>query len=84
VESEGKVMLSEPGFWLMIAGGLLIAAGFIGLVFHRLSPDMPFHEEEANAVPLASDPTELPNLPSTDRNLEVAKTFGKARPRRTG
>jgi hypothetical protein len=50
-------MLSEPGFWLIIAGAILVGVGFIGLAFSRLRSEMPVHNEEPNGEDL------LPNRP---------------------
>jgi len=76
-------MLSEPGFWLMIAGSLLVAVAFIGLAFNRMGSEMPIHS--ANVEEQQSPtPTELPGPLSTDRKTEVAKVFGRAGPTRTG
>jgi hypothetical protein len=67
------VMLSEPGLWLMIAGGVLVAFGFIGFVFSRLSYQVPFQQAEASVELPASDPNKLPSWFSTDK-----KQFGRA------
>jgi hypothetical protein len=34
-------MFSEPGFWLMIVGAILVAVGFVCLAFNQLGNDMP-------------------------------------------
>ena len=67
-------MLAEPGFWLIVAGGLLVGSGFIGLVFSRLG-----HEVHPVLDQMADDPIELPAWFSTDK-----KAFGRATPKRTG
>ena len=67
-------MLAEPGFWLIVAGGLLVGGGFIGLVFSRLG-----HEVHPVLDQLADDPIKLPAWFSTDK-----KAFGRATPKRTG
>src|SRR4051794_29120086 len=48
-----RLMLSEPGFWPIIAGAVLVAVGFIGLAFSRLGNEMPVHDEEPNGEQLA-------------------------------
>jgi len=67
-------MLAEPGFWLIVAGGLLLASGFIGLVFSRLD-----HEVHPVLDQMADDPVNLPAWFSTDK-----KAFGRATPKQTG
>jgi hypothetical protein len=67
-------MLAEPGFWLIVAGGLLVGSGFIGLVFSRNRDEVPSDREQA-----ADDPVELPKWFSTDK-----KAFGRATPKRAG
>src|SRR3954452_14953118 len=67
-------MLAEPGFWLIVAGSLLVGGGFIGLVFSRLG-----HEVHPVLDQMADDPVELPKWFSTDKN-----PFGRATPKRTG
>jgi hypothetical protein len=75
-------MFLEQGFWLMVAGFLLVAVGFIGLAFSRLGNEMPFQNEEAKGEELTPTPVDLPNPLSTYRT-EVAKPFGRAGPQRT-
>ena len=67
-------MLAQPGFLLMVAGGFLVAAGFIGLVLSR-------RVREVHPVldQMADDPVKLPAWFSTDQ-----KAFGRATPKRTG
>jgi hypothetical protein len=65
-------MLAEPGFWLIVAGGLLVGSGFIGLVFSRLGQHPVLDQ-------MADNPGELPKWFSTDK-----KTFGRATPKRAG
>jgi hypothetical protein len=62
-------MLAQAGFLLMVAGGLLVGAGFIGLVLSR-------RVREVHPVldQMADDPVKLPAWFSTDK-----KTFGKRR-----
>jgi hypothetical protein len=68
-------MLAEPGFWLIVAGGLLVGGGFIGLVFSRLG-----HEVQHPVLDqMADDPVKLPAWFSTDK-----KAFGRATPKRAG
>ena len=38
---EGKIIFFEPGFWVMIAGAIICAYGFLGLAFSRLSHELP-------------------------------------------
>ena len=66
-------MLTEPGFWLIVAGGLVVAGSFIGLVFSR-------NRDEVHPVldQMADDPVNLPAWFSTDK-----KAFGRATPKRT-
>ena len=66
-------MLAEPGFWLIVAGGLVVAGSFIGLVFSR-------NRDEVHPVldQMADDPVNLPAWFSTDK-----KAFGRATPKRT-
>jgi len=75
-EAEGEVMFSEPGFWLMIAGSLLVAVAFIGLAFNRMGGDPPAHsanvEEQEPSI-------ELPVPFSTNATTEVAPVFGRGR-----
>jgi hypothetical protein len=67
-------MLAEPGFWLIVAGGLLVGSGFIGLVFSRLGQVVhPVLDQ------MADDPVKLPVWFSTDK-----KAFGRATPKQTG
>jgi hypothetical protein len=66
-------MLAQPGFLLMVAGGFLVAAGFIGLVFSRRA-----HEVHPVLDQMADDPVRLPAWFSTD-----SKTFGRATPKQT-
>ena len=67
-------MLAEPGFWLIVAGGLLVEGGFIGLVFSRLG-----HEVYPVLDQTADDPVKLPKWFSTD-----TKALGRATAKRTG
>jgi hypothetical protein len=67
-------MLAEPGFWLMVAGGLSVGGGFIGLVFSRRG-----HDVHPVLDQMADDPVKLPAWFSTDK-----KAFGRATPKRTG
>ena len=64
-------MLAEPGFWLIVAGGLLVGSGFIGLVFSRLG-----HEVHPVLDQMADDPVKPPAWFSTDK-----KAFGRAKPK---
>ena len=74
-KGKGKAMLAEPGFWLIVAGGLLVGSGFIGLVFSRLG------NEVAHPIldQMADDPVKLPAWFSTEKNA-----FGRAAPKQTG
>jgi hypothetical protein len=66
-------MVAEPGFWLIVAGGLLVGSGFLGLVFSQL------HREVHPIVDqMADDPDKLPAWFSTDK-----KAFGRAAPKQT-
>jgi len=64
-------MLAEPGFWLMVAGGLLVGSGSIGIVFSRVR-----HEVHPVLDQMADDPVKLPAWFSTDK-----KAFGRATPK---
>jgi len=66
-------MLAQAGFLLMVAGGLLVGAGFIGLVLSR-------RVREVHPVldQMADDPVKLPAWFSTDK-----KAFGRAMPKQT-
>jgi hypothetical protein len=66
-------MLADPGFWLIVAGGLLVGGGLIGLVFSRLG-----HEVHPVLDQMADDPVKLPAWFSTDK-----KAFGRATPNQT-
>jgi hypothetical protein len=72
-------MFSEPGFWIMTAGALLVAAGFVGLAFSRIDNDMPVHSANVE-----EGPAPLPDPFVTDRKTEVAKPFGRAGLKRAG
>jgi hypothetical protein len=58
-------MFAQPGFWLMIAGALMVAFGFIGLAFSRMGSNVP-----ANRNQPASIPVEPPNPLPRDRTLD--------------
>ena len=62
-------MLAEPGFWLIVAGGLLVEGGFIGLVFSRLG-----HEVYPVLDQTADDPVKLPKWFSTDTLAEPRRS----------
>jgi hypothetical protein len=66
-------MLAEPGFWLIVAGGLLVGGGFIGLVFSRNRDEV----QHPVLDQMADDPVKLPAWFSTDK-----KAFGRATPKR--
>jgi hypothetical protein len=76
-------MFSEPGFWIMTAGALLVAAAFVGLAFSRNDDHVPVHSANVEQGQ-APTPMELPNPFATERKTEVAKPFGRAAPKRTG
>jgi hypothetical protein len=72
-------MLAEPGFWLIVAGSVLVAASLIGLAFSSLSQEVPSRQDEPKPAQSASDgPIDLPKWFSTDK-----KPFGRAVPKRT-
>lgn len=48
------MILSEPGFWIIVAGGLLVTIGFIGLAFTR-------NRQSATSEQPDSMPTDVPN-----------------------
>jgi hypothetical protein len=50
----GGMMLSEPGFWIIVAGGLLVAIGFIGFAFTR-------NRQSATSERPDSTRTDVPN-----------------------
>ena len=67
-------MVAEPGFWLIIAGGLLVGSGLIGLVFSRAGREVhPVLDQ------IAGDAVKLPAWFSTDQ-----KAFGRAGSKQTG
>ena len=66
-------MLAEPGCWLIVAGGLLVGGGFIGLVLSRVG-----HEVHPVLDQMAEDPVKLPPWFSTEK-----KAFGRATAKRT-
>jgi hypothetical protein len=74
-------MFSEPGFWIMTAGALLVAAAFVGLAFSRIDKDVPVHSA---TVEEGLAPMGLPDPVATERKTEVAKPFGRAGLKRTG
>jgi hypothetical protein len=76
-------MFSEPGFWIMTAGALLMAAGFVGLAFSRIDNDMPVISANVEEGP-APLPMVLPDSFVTERKTEVAKPFGRAGLKRAG
>ena len=76
-------MFSEPGFWIMTAGALLVAAAFVGLAFSRIDNDVPVRGANVEERP-APTPMELPDPFATERKTEVAKPFGRAGLKRTG
>jgi hypothetical protein len=78
-KGERKLMLSEPGFWLIIAGSLLVAVAFIDLAFNRIGCETPVDGVKLEEQQLQ---LELPNPLST--KTEVAKVFGRAGTNRTG
>jgi hypothetical protein len=50
------MMLSEPGFWLIVAGALLVMVGFIGFAFSQMGNDREAHdadEEQQSPSPTA-------------------------------
>ncbi|MGZ7091210.1 MAG: hypothetical protein ACXVKH_17220 [Candidatus Angelobacter sp.] len=67
-------MLSEPGFWVMIAGAIICAYGFLGLAFSRIGKEMPVNnadkrpKQEQHAG--ETEVTALPNPFSTGRRLQ--------------
>src|SRR4051794_38182473 len=72
--SRRREVMVEPGFWLIIAGGLLVGSGLIGLVFSRAGREVhPVLDQ------IAGDPVKLPAWFSTDQ-----KAFGRAVPKQTG
>jgi hypothetical protein len=70
-------MFSEPGFWIMTAGALLVAAGFVGLAFSRI-------DDVVHSANVEEGPAPLPDPFVTDRKTEVAKPFGRAGLKRAG
>ena len=40
-EGEGEIMFFEPAFWVIIAGAVIGAYGFLGLAFSRLGNELP-------------------------------------------
>jgi hypothetical protein len=53
------MMLSEPGFWLIVAGALLVMVGFIGFAFSQMGNDREAHD--ADEEQQSPSPTDLPN-----------------------
>jgi hypothetical protein len=76
-------MFSEPGFWIMTAGALLVAAAFAGLAFSRIDNDVPAHGANVEKAQ-APTPMELPNPFTAERKTEIAKPFGRAGLKRMG
>jgi hypothetical protein len=76
-------MFSEPGFWIMTAGALLVAAAFVGLAFSRIADNDVVHSAnvEGGQAPL---PMELSDPFVAERKTEVAKPFGRAGLKRAG
>jgi hypothetical protein len=77
-------MFSEPGFWIITAGALLVAAGLVGLAFSGIDKDVPVHSASMEEQQAAPTPIELPDPLASDSKTEVAKPFGRAAPKRTG
>jgi len=71
------MVFSDPGFWMIVAGTLLVAFGFIGLAFSRMGNEMPLRRssKKSNDELQAGDAsiTELPNPFSTDAKKEDAR-----------
>ncbi len=65
---EGKIIFFEPGFWVMIAGAIICAYGFLGLAFSRLGHELPVNnaDESPSEEQPAESEAELPNPFSTD------------------
>jgi hypothetical protein len=76
-------MFSEPGFWIMTAGALLVAAAFVGLAFSPIDNDLPVHSANVEEAQVPN-PMELPDPFTAERKTEIAKPFGRAGLKRTG
>jgi hypothetical protein len=76
-------MFSEPGFWIMTAGALLVAAAFVGLAFSRIDNVVPVHGANVEKAQ-SPTPMELPDPFVTERKTEAAKPFGRAGLKQTG
>jgi hypothetical protein len=66
---EGRIIFFQPGFWVMIAGAIILAYGFLGLAFSRLGHELPANNADESAE-REEQPGEseapLPNPFSTD------------------
>ena len=72
-------MFSELGFWIMIAGAVLTALGFLGLAFSRIGNEMP--DQLRNIESEQASPDHLPDPFPTESNKEAGAPFGRG-PRR--
>jgi hypothetical protein len=61
-------MFSEPGFWMMIAGAVLVAFGFLGLVFAG--------NNRAAINPDSGDPVPRPQMPPVPKLLDSSRPKG--------
>lgn len=66
---EGKIIFFQPGFWVMIAGAIILAYGFLCLAFSRLGHEPPANNAdeslEREGRPRESE-AQLPNPFSKD------------------
>ena len=72
-------MFSELGFWIMIAGAVLTALGFLGLAFSRIGNEMP--DQLRNIESEQASPDHLSDPFPTESNKEAGAPFGRG-PRR--
>jgi hypothetical protein len=75
------MILSQPGFWLIIAGALLVAFGFLGHAFSQMDEQVDHSRQRQAPTPFA-----LPNFLSADAEIEAGKrgasnSNSRARPR---
>jgi len=62
-------MFSELGFWIMIAGAVLTALGFLGLAFSRIGNEMP--DQLRNIESEQASPDHLSDPFPTESNKEA-------------
>jgi hypothetical protein len=68
-------MFSEPGFWIMIAGGAVVVFGFLGLAFSRIGKEMP--DQPRNIEPNVGELAPSDELPDPFPTESTAAQFGR-------